>query len=657
MNNPTISAGSQFISPFDILPNVLYTNPTGINSSQFTAPFTSYLQGGFAGPITNPTNTDTSQFTAPFTNGRPTQFQNPTQNNSQFTAPFNILPDVVFTGFANPTQNNSQFTSPYPSQPQSNIPISSVELPNIQLYSTLTIPDTILINAELLQKNSNLGARNWTPIQSTYTNVTLKTTLNNVFGFASMAGASFLGFPQIGQVGESLLEDASLSGTYTTLPLDKLTTKLFPGTNINSPVLYPDFRSRLNIDKDTAGKKGTAALAYLTSRRLDGTSAFARGSGKAGIYAAAVVSPAGPYSIFNLDGGGKTGYGWGEHDDQNAIRKDFTMRSHVAKRWQYGSTINKIPGKFITTNNPVEIATPFRGDKVSVIDFGSRTLADAYLWKSSNFGTKNKNLGIVLNKLGITQDFIKFFFTGPKLQAGNTTDTDDIIVFRAAITNLSDSFSPNWSAINMIGRADPNYIYGGYTRDLSIGFDIYATDRDEMQPIYRKLNALAGYTAPTYDPESIAMEGPWMRITIGDLFNQTPVILNSLSYDYGVTEAPWEINIEDDPNMMQVPFKISVTMAFNVISDYLPQKGGRFYTLAKNFAEYGIPKTGNDNWLSDSKQNIDAEELAKRDKTRKNKIVTRTGNQSATPPEVLTQNITPNSANDLPADFWEPLPN
>ena len=104
-----------------------------------------------------------------------------------------------------------------------------------------------------------------------------------------------------------------------------------------------------------------------------------------------------------------------------------------------------------------------------------------------------------MNKLGVTQDFIKFYFTGPKLFNGNSnakTDTDDIIIFRAAITNLDDSFTANWSPINMIGRADPNYHYTGFGRDLSISFDIYATDRDEVKPIYRKLNALAGYTAP-----------------------------------------------------------------------------------------------------------------------------------------------------------------
>jgi hypothetical protein len=157
-----------------------------------------------------------------------------------------------------------------------------------------------------------------------------------------------------------------------------------------------------------------------------------------------------------------------------------------------------------------------------------------------------------------------------------------------------------------MGRADPNYHYAGYSRDMSLDFTVYATDRDELKPIYRKLNALAGYTAPDYSGTTIGFKGPWMRITVGDLYNQMPVIISSLSYTLGDTDTPWEINIEDDPSMMQVPLMVKVSITFNVIGDWLPQKGGQFYSLSKRFDEFGsLP--GNDNWLSDTKQIADNE--------------------------------------------------
>lgn len=572
-----------------------------------------------------------------------------TQSPSQFAAPYNILPDLNLQT-QNPTTGlvyllqfnkkpfdilpNTIFTNPSTAKGAEVLPgLGGLTYRRPQdSYGTVYSADSALVNQEKINEVGNINITNWTPNRFIHTNVNIKTPISNVLGLASLAAGSIMGIPQIGQVGASLIDgyDNSLSGTYTTLPLNKLTNKLFNNTNINSPVLYSDFRSRLNIAQDTGVSTGNQILAYARSIRLDGLSASLRGSLKASIYAGATATPVGPYSIFNLDGIGNTGYGWGEHDNRFASRKDFTMRSHIAKQWtpttEYiqADSIQDIlgngrlvAGHFSRTKNPVEMATPFRGDKVSVIDFGKRKLSDAYLWNPDRLFSAEQILGANVNNLGLTQDFIKFYMTGPKLQAGNLLDTDDIIVFRAVITGLDDSFTANWTPVQMIGRADPNYIYTSFGRDVSVSFTVYATDRDEMQPIYRKLNALASYTAPTYDPQTIAMEGPWMRLTLGDLFVQQPVVVSSVSYTFD-TDAPWEINIENDPNMMQAPMKISVQLQFNMISDYLPQKGGRMYTLAKRFAGASAqPLSGNDNWLSDAKGNFDEEALVKREKIRR----------------------------------------
>ena len=505
---------------------------------------------------------------------------------------------ITITAF-NPTFTNpAQFTSTVPTNG-----------PGISLPGGTPYPDPTLENTEKLNIEANSQIRNWTPGTPIHTNVTLKNQAGNLLGLAALSFGSITGIPQIGQVGESLVSGLSdsLSGTYTALPLNKL--------HVTPYNKYSDFRSRLNIDLDSDVGAGNQALAYATTRRLHGLSAATRGSVKAGIYAAAMATPVGAYSIFNLDGGSISGYGWGEHDNTMALRKDFTQRSHVAKRWQPGLTdpvTGKVlkRGEFKPTINPIEMATPFRGDKVNVIDFGKRKLREAYLWNPNRLAILDNPLGMDLNPLGVTQDFIKFYMTGPKLHAGNMLDEDDIIVFRAALTDIGDSISATWSPQTMIGRADPNYTYTGYGRNLTVNFDVYATDRDEMQPIYRKLNALAGYTAPTYNPESITMEGPWMRITIGDLFNQQPVVLTAVSFDYDL-EAPWEINIEDDPNMMQTAMKISVNLQFNLITDWLPQKGGRFFSLAKRYSS-GTPLSGNDNWLSDVAGNFSTEEIRTR---------------------------------------------
>lgn len=333
----------------------------------------------------------------------------------------------------------------------------------------------------------------------------------------------------------------------------------------------------------------------LLDRRLDGTQAASRKSATAAAYAAASLVDT--YAVFNLNGTGKTGYGWGDHGSRLTLRNDFTAMSNINTKWR--------DGEWKPTRNPLELATPFTGDKVQVIDFGKRTLAEAYLWKPKRLAGK-EIFGKILNNFDVTQDFIKFMFTGPKLRNGDPNADDDIIIFRAVIDSLEDSFNPNWNPQNMIGRADPNYIYQGVSRSVNLTFKVYATTRDEMKPIWRKLNALAGYTAPSYNEKSITMEAPWMRITIGDLFHQQAIVITSLSYTLAGNDTTWEINIEKDPEMMQAPHYVSVNMQLNVITDALPEKGGRFYALTQmnNYDEDGISRVGSNNWLSNiSKQN------------------------------------------------------
>lgn len=664
--NPT-NGSSQFTAPYDILPNILYTNPTLAAGAslgslaavvlanptngalQFTAPYD--ILPNFAPIYINPTN-GSSQFVAPY-NIQTTQedkiitgiISNPTNASSQFNGRFDLQTtqeNIIAVGRINPTiAAGLQFNGAFDLQTtQENLIASNRLNPTFQAgprdfngaFNLGTTQENLIAggtlnlsnpaNVPIYENAARVFSNNSTPTlnyQSTgeiirsdsnlNTNVSLASVKEKLLGQAANIVGSQMGIPQIAQIGQSFIgrfANNQLSSTYVTLPIQQLNSKF------NAGVKYLDFRSvspvtgKLKDILNTPLKDVTDQTVTLAaSRRIDGTAAVTRGSWKAAAYAAASLSPVGAYSIFNLDGASVTGYGWGDHDNTYANRKDFTAMSHVATRWKKSPgndplTKQPILGGFVATRNPLAMITAFRGDKVNVIDFGKRKLDGAYLWKPRSGNKLEKLADNISNKLNLTQDFIKFFFTGPDLYNGNAEDPeDDIIVFRAAITGLTDSFTANWSPITIIGRADPNFHYTGFSRDVSLNFDIYATDRDELKPIYRKLNALAGYTAPTYNPTSIAMEGPWMRLTIGDLYRQQPVVLTSLSYTFAV-DAPWEINIEDDPTMMQVPLKIGVQCSFNMISDHLPRKGGRFYTLAKKFGPDSIPDTGNNNWLSDS---------------------------------------------------------
>ena len=428
-------------------------------------------------------------------------------------------------------------------------------------------------------------------------------------GVGAAAGAS--GIPMASSLGNAALSQAGLMDpTYATAPLQNLNAKI--ANTIQVP--YPDFRTKKS---SIAGKDFSTVAGTFLTRRIDGASAQLRSNTATAATYAGLAATIGPYNIFNLN----TTYGWGMHDDPNALRIDFSARSNIATKWDKTKLkeIAKGGGARVghalkKTGNILEKITPFRGDRVTVIDAGKRDWNNIYRWNPSepsdgDFAETVANIAKFFgqNTYGVTKDFIKFFFTGPNLHMGNKEVKDDVIVFRSALTSFTDQFSPSWSPVNILGRPDPNYHYSGYTRNIDVGFVVYATDRDEMKYIYRKLNALAGYCAPEYTADSFALKAPWLRITIGDLLVSQPVIIDSLSYTFVDSDTTWEINIEDDKEMMQAPHKIDVSLGLTLITDYLPQKGGAMYTLAKQADIGGIPVTGNDNWLSDSKTTLNAQ--------------------------------------------------
>ena len=432
-------------------------------------------------------------------------------------------------------------------------------------------------------------------IISNHTNQTDGNALKSLGASLALGATQNLGVPLLGQAGTSYA-GANTEPSYTTVPFLSLKRGGIEGI----PFPYQDFRS---YKSDAL----PSSAADVLGKRIDGTAAVARkksGKARAAAYLAASITPGGAYKIYNKESV------YGEADAGNAfgLRNDFTAKTVASTQWDSENN------QWIKTKEALALVNTFRGDKVNVIDFKKSTYGDAYRWLGklqSDQGDFRKNigkvLGSVLNDPGVTQDYIKFFFTGPKIKFGDTDSIDDIITFRAVITNLFDSYVPGYSAVQMIGRADPNYHYTQFSRDMNLDFDIHANDRDELKPIWRKLNALAGYTAPTYDPETIALIAPYMRITIGDILVQQPILIQNLTLTLADSDTTWDINIEGDNTRMQVSNKISVSMGFTVITDYLPEKGGRFYTLANKGdvrKNTRIHKPGETNWLSDFDTNI-----------------------------------------------------
>jgi hypothetical protein len=157
-------------------------------------------------------------------------------------------------------------------------------------------------------------------------------------------------------------------------------------------------------------------------------------------------------------------------------------------------------------------------DKINNTDIWTHTGP----WDTTDLGSKVK-------------DFIKF-----RIEAVNTDKPteSDTMVFRAFLDSFSDSYSSKWNEYNYNGRAEPFFTYGGFNRGISFDFKVAAFSRDDMRPMYRKLNYLVSQTAGDY--KNTRLRGNFCRLTIGDYHSRLPGFFTSINLKWN-KDYPWEI--------------------------------------------------------------------------------------------------------------------
>ena len=174
-------------------------------------------------------------------------------------------------------------------------------------------------------------------------------------------------------------------------------------------------------------------------------------------------------------------------------------------------------------------------------------------------------------------DFIKF-----QMSVVNNDNPSERtwITFRAFIDSFSDSFSAQWSDVKYVGRGESFKTYGGFGREISMGFTVAVQSRQEQFPLYEKLNYLASLTAPDYSDEGF-MRGNLIYLTVGDYLRDVPGVLKGISIG-GFEQSNWEIakKLNGDPlneNIAQLPHVLQVSgFSFSPIHNFIPQKGSKF---------------------------------------------------------------------------------
>lgn len=192
------------------------------------------------------------------------------------------------------------------------------------------------------------------------------------------------------------------------------------------------------------------------------------------------------------------------------------------------------------------------------------------------------------------RDFVKF-----RIEAIDNDDPTKFVgmAFRAYLSGFSDNYSPEWNEVAYVGRGETFENFNKFRRQISFKFKVAALSRDEMMPMYQKLNYLASNTAPDYSNN--LMRGPMIRLTIGNYIYHQPGRISDLNISVP-DDAPWEIAIDQpeqgsDARMYELPHVLEVSMGFRPFHNFLPQKSAMSPFILDKNPENGQPRNP---WLN-----------------------------------------------------------
>lgn len=172
-----------------------------------------------------------------------------------------------------------------------------------------------------------------------------------------------------------------------------------------------------------------------------------------------------------------------------------------------------------------------------------------------------KSEGPIQNE--IKNDLVKFRIG---IIDNNNPSEKTYIHFRAFIDSLSDSYSADWMSQKFMGRAENFYKYQGFDRQVSLGWTVAAQSKQELIPMYQKLNYLASTLAPDYSNVGY-MQGNLITLTMGGWFYEQPGLITGMSLDVP-DDSPWDIALgpdgASDSTVKEMPMIIKVS-GFNFI--------------------------------------------------------------------------------------------
>jgi hypothetical protein len=152
---------------------------------------------------------------------------------------------------------------------------------------------------------------------------------------------------------------------------------------------------------------------------------------------------------------------------------------------------------------------------------------------------------------------------------GNNTP----VSFRAYITDLTQTATPEYKPYQYIGRIEKFITYTSVQRQISFKLGILAYSKDEIEGVWRRLNYLTGLVFPygyvrgIYQPNIV-------RLTIGDIYDNQPGYLTSLTTNFTELSETWDLD-------RQVPIAATSDISFTLIEKNTKVADSPFYGITE----------------------------------------------------------------------------
>ncbi len=151
-------------------------------------------------------------------------------------------------------------------------------------------------------------------------------------------------------------------------------------------------------------------------------------------------------------------------------------------------------------------------------------------------------------------------------------NTDETLVFRATITDLSEDITPNWESIEYIGRPDMQYVYKNTERKITFSFSIIPSNENEFDVSWRKINKLFSLNYPSLENMTNdagiggqRMVAPFVKLTIGDYIKE------QAGYFEQITPKPIDNTGWILKDGKRLPMYMEVECSFVYIGNSMPQ--------------------------------------------------------------------------------------